>query len=140
MVTAHRWLVLVTRYGAAIPDPSPARLSDALAELLDPAADDDEHGDAWLRYALENGQEVVVTNHQPPHRAPRAVGRSGGGPRAGAAAHRDRAGCEGGARAVVAARGGRPGRGPGVAVEPIRECVRAVWMQAAVPNARPGPS
>ncbi len=61
MANPHRWLVLVTRYGAAIPDPSRDRLSDALAELLDPAVHDDEHGDAWLRCALENGQEVVVT-------------------------------------------------------------------------------
>ncbi len=57
----HRWLVLVTRYGAAIPDPTPTQLSDALVELFDPAIDDEEHGDAWLRYVTEQGPEYVLT-------------------------------------------------------------------------------
>lgn len=58
---------LTKRFGHGVPDPTEPELADALRELFDPTVDDEEHGAAWLSYAIffgkfqDEGPEFIVT-------------------------------------------------------------------------------
>jgi len=60
-VVSKGWVILSTRYGGSIRSPTKAQLADALRELFDPSVDDEEHGDAWLRYGNDDGPMFVLT-------------------------------------------------------------------------------
>lgn len=55
------WVILTTRYGTDVGSPTEAQFIAALRELFDPRVDDEEHGDAWLRYGSDDGPMFVLT-------------------------------------------------------------------------------
>jgi len=55
------WVILTTRYGTDVRSPTESQFIAALRELFDPRVDDEEHGDAWLRYGNDDGPMFVLT-------------------------------------------------------------------------------
>lgn len=48
----HEWIILTTRYGSSIRNPSTSQLDEAVRELF--AAEDEEHPDCWIECGSED--------------------------------------------------------------------------------------
>ena len=56
------WVILTTRYGKDVRQPSEADLLKAADELYE-RVDDTEHPNAWLRYGLDEGPMFIIDGY-----------------------------------------------------------------------------
>lgn len=60
MAQSTGWVILSTRYGGDIRQPSQRELAQAIDEVVTDDLDDAEHPNAWLRYGDDDGPVYVV--------------------------------------------------------------------------------